>query len=179
LVSSLINNPYVNVHILFSHPDSEFVKQRDLVEGDYNNQENPCSKAILENIEILMKFAKKNESIIFKHKNSLTIRMSKIALPMAITYVTKNAEKDYGPVTLLMGLILYNDLGNNLPMFQVPVEQNNTSLYSNCIECFDKIFDDSKDFTLFCWNDKGPKIDPRGTLKGMGFFENHSLSNLL
>lgn len=178
LINSLINNTDVNVQILFSHPDSEFVKQRDIVEGKYSNKKNPCSKAILENIELLMKFAKENKSMTFKARSNLTIRMSKIAFPMAITYVTKNTEKDYGPETLLMGLILYNDLGNNLPMFQVPVDKINTSLYSNCIECFDKIFNDSEDFTLFSWNDEGPKIDPFGKLESVGFFENHSLSNL-
>ena len=180
IVQSLKNNNGVEIKILISHPDSEFVDQRNKIESRNRGASDPCKRNIIKGIKLLIEFANKHKDVILKDKNQLSVHLSKIALPQAITYVESVSSDNSKSETLLMGFILYHDFGNNLPIYEIPIDKNSgESLFNNSIKCFEKIFDDSDEYLLFTWNEYGAKIDPLGHLKKASFFKDHSLEKLI
>lgn len=176
IYQSLLNNEGVDIKILISHPDSEFIEQRNKIESIKKGEIDPCINNIIDGIKSLIKFAKKHKDYKLTNRNRLTIHLSKVAFSQAITYVEALSSNNSNNVTLLMGMILYHDFGNSLPVYEIPVENHSVdSIYKSSIDCFDKIFNDTDEYLLFRWNEYGAKTDPLDNLKNSGFFDKYSL----
>lgn len=157
LINSLMNNENVRLEILIADPESEFVHHRDKIEENIAGESKNCSKAIEEIISLLKEITDKYKDIKTRAGNSLLIKKTTVAMNLAITHVQKK-ENEKDSEILLMGFIFDHALGNQMPMYQIPTDYNNsdTSLYDGCINNFNKIFLDAE--RIFVWNENGPKF---------------------